>query len=406
MDNEKYFKIKKCDDWMKLNNFCSLVITNKRKGEGYIRYNKQLWRKLYKIDIEDEDNLKGFISHNKKDSRRIFTPFKKIITDDEYYNIFFSRRNIETGQIIDGKQYDILDNDNKNKYIYNNIRFDEWYDLDKSNKKLYQIENIYKYCFIEYNENKIYNDAIKNFYKKDIEYYNLKYNEYVVNNTSGDNKYLFLDTLNFTFTPIDDILSDKILTDKDSGGKFLHLTDNINTDIVDDILDSLISLDTKKKFKKLMYNLIVKYEGEEIIFNDYKKNHLGTWVTDILYTLRSNLEYIYSYEYYGNKRNIKKLFALQKIRCVIISKHNVSRSIECQINDFRSLGIKIFIIDNQYKNKNMYNEENFMKYLKDNKDKICEYVVDKKRYNIVHENDIFYCQDLLLTNFIKWCCVK
>jgi hypothetical protein len=59
-----------------------------------------------------------------------------------------------------------------------------------------------------------------------------------------------------------------------------------------------------------------------------------------------------------------------------------------------------------FKNKNMYNEENFMKYLKDNKDKICEYVVDKNRYNIVYVNDIFYCQDLLLTNFIKWCCVK
>ena len=391
---------------MKINIFCSLVITNKSKGEGYIRYHKQLWRKLYNIEKEDEDNLKGFISHNKKDSRYISMPFKKIITDDEYCNIFFSRRNIETGEIIDNKEYNILDNDNKNKYIYNNVIYDEWRDLDKSLKNLYQKENIYKYYFIEYNENKIYNDAIKNFYKKDIEYYNLKYNEYVVNNTSGDNKYLFLDTLNFTFTPIDDILSDKILTGKDSGGRFLHLTDNINSDIVDDILDSLISLDTKKEFKKLMYNLIVKYEGEEIIFNDYKKNHLGTWVTDILYTLRSNLEYIYSYQYYDNKRNIKKLIALQKIRCVIVSKHNVSRSIECQIKDFRSLGIKIFIVDNMYKNKNMYNEENFMKYLKDNKDKICEYIVDKTNYNIVYENDIFYSQNLLLTNFIKWCCVK
>ena len=51
MDDEKYFNIETCDDWMGINNIINLIITNKSKGYGYIRYNNELWIKLFLVKL-------------------------------------------------------------------------------------------------------------------------------------------------------------------------------------------------------------------------------------------------------------------------------------------------------------------------------------------------------------------
>jgi hypothetical protein len=404
MDNEKYFNIKTCDDWMGFNNIINLIITNKSKGYGYIRYNNELWIKLCNTEKE-EYNLKNIINDN-INNIYIIEPLKKLIGNEEFLNIFSSYRHIDTNKIIKNYEYQKLDNYEKKEYIFNNIRFDDYCNLNIIDKKLYSKENIYKYFYLKYDENKIYNSAIKNYYKKDVVYYNLKYNEYLINNTFGENKYVILDTLNFTFTPVDNIILDKIITNNNVGGRSLHLTNNIDINIVDNILDTLISIDRKKEYKKIMYNLLVKHNGEEIIFNDYKFCYLAEWIKDIMYTLKGEKEYIYSNEYYNNKKVIKKLIESKKIKCVFISNFNTYRTIENQIENFRALGLKIMIIKNNYDIKDMYNENNYMKYLNDNKETICEYIVDKKKYNIGFVNDIFCMENMLLTNFLKWCCLE
>jgi hypothetical protein len=64
----------------------------------------------------------------------------------------------------------------------------------------------------------------------------------------------------------------------------------------------------------------------------------------------------------------------------------------------------------------MYNIEKFRKYLDvESKEALIKCIKDENNYNITSEswkneiqpNDrIFYSSDLLLTNFLKWCCLK
>ena len=69
----------------------------------------------------------------------------------------------------------------------------------------------------------------------------------------------------------------------------------------------------------------------------------------------------------------------------------------------------------------MYNISNFRKYLNDNKESLlkcmkeennCEFRSksfeweNKWQTQTLFNDDIFYISDLLLTNFLKWCCAK
>lgn len=61
----------------------------------------------------------------------------------------------------------------------------------------------------------------------------------------------------------------------------------------------------------------------------------------------------------------------------------------------------------------MYNIATFRKYLQDNKDAILNCIKNENNYepssyecDIQHDDNIFYKSELLLTNFLKWCCIK
>ena len=177
--------------------------------------------------------------------------------------------------------------------------------------------------------------------------------------------------------------------------------------MVDTILDSLIHFETKQQYKTLVYNLIVKQEQKQIIFYDYNDCLLTTWITDLLYTISGKKICIYSNKYYEDKIEFNKFLKTEKPRCVVIRKYN-KITIETQIKDFCKLGFKNIIVCQDDKTNNMYNIINFKQYLHDNKEEII--TILKQEYchkeipNIIHDDEIFYMQQLFLTNFLKWCC--
>jgi hypothetical protein len=64
-----------------------------------------------------------------------------------------------------------------------------------------------------------------------------------INQSSSSVSYAIYNSINITFTPVDELISDKILTCKDKGSGYFYAKNIINTNIVDDILKSLESYD-------------------------------------------------------------------------------------------------------------------------------------------------------------------
>ena len=274
---------------------------------------------------------------------------------------------------------------------------------------------------LEYDDYRIEKDTIEKCYVKNPKFYNLSYNEYLVNlnlpnnyNSSGND--FILDSKALTFTPIDQVIQNKILTDEHSTAFFVHIKNNesfsiINTEIVNNILDSLISPENKSKYKKLVNNILVE-PTDKIIFYDYNECLLTTWITDILISI-SKKSYVHAIEYYDNKNDFKKLLKKHKYRCAIISNQNYTKkSIEKQIEDFDKLGFRNIIVKQYYNNNsNMYNLKKFKRYLHNNEKLLCKYIKDEINYDItdwkqeIHfDDDIFSNKQLLFTNFLKWCC--
>jgi hypothetical protein len=395
------------EEWITCNNISKVIITNKKTGEGYIRFNGGLWRKLYNRNSLDYDNnnmenLSEFIEYNQKTVYRMIKPIEKFVHRwDKNINLMYSFENNFTKQII-------------SYYDFKN--------LNKSDQKNYS--KIYTFINVEYDEDKIYKDIIKKCYvnKKNCEFYDLNYHTYVfpiyvkeyVNDIQREIKPVIFNSLNFTFNSVDELVSNKILTsDKRGMGTFYVNNNNIDINIVDDILNSLINHDIKLEYKKLLYNLIVKKDDEQITFYDFNERLLTTWANDLLDSITKNNNYIYSSGHYENISQSKKDIKKYKPRFVIIDTHNFS--IEKQKKDFSKLGINIFIVHKNDKQNTMYNLINFRNYLQDNKDILInilknqhnfEYTKDWKSYIEQNDDLIFYKSELFLTNFLKWCCIN
>ena len=366
-DTEKY-EITTYNEWIKYNNEISkVIITNKTREEGFIKLKDYLWIKLYNTNNFDahEEYLLGFIENFQQEDL-----FKNKITNE----------------FITFKDYCKLENDELNKY-----------DL----------------IYVEYNVEKILKDTLKKCYVKKCELYNLKYHEYVLFE-SGSNCVIY-NSINTTFSPVDELISDKILTERDMGRWRSFHTNTFtinNTSIVDDILKSLIPNDIINEYKKLAYNLIVKQEEKEIIFYDYNECLLTTWIKD-LFHVSNNKFYASSTNYYNDRKEFKKMLKTNKYRFVIIYGGNVMSSVEDQINTFRNLGFINFIVCRKNKQNTMYNIANYRKHLNDNKELLIQcikeennYVIENWESEIQHDDCIFYSSHLLLTKFLKWCCIK
>ena len=354
-DTNKKIIIDSYNNFMKCTPINKIIITNKTKKLGYIKFKNRLWYKLYdkneaENNPEKTENLEGFLLN--------------------YHEKFLFKH---TG------------------------------------------ENNFEPIELEYNWKKIINDISNNCYVKQLKKYVLKYHEYIIVSKSTKNNsqivYKLLDTIDFKFHNID-ILGNKIITGKCCGNRILNIYKNINTNIVDMILNSLIINTVElKKFKILCYNVIVK-QLEPIIFYDYsdKWGLLTTWLGDILYTISSENYYLNSDDYYNNIDNCQKKIKNGIYRYVIIKPHP-KNDIKKMIDDFKNLEIKNIIVVCKDKTKNIYDIDRFKNFLKNNKKLILSKINNedtKKHYDndIIdgHMDNIFYKTDYLLTDFLKWIC--
>jgi len=399
-DSEEHiYEITSYEEWIKFNKIDRIIINNK-KEEGYIKIKGQLWRKLYdknRLDFDKNymEHLMGYIEYIQDPVYKMVKPIEQLVDFNEMNELMYYYVNKLTNNKISNEEYIKLSYDDKKEYTLNTRRN-------------------YKFIRTSYNINKILQDTVKKCYIKTVDYYILDYHEYILyDNSETIDKYVIFNSLNLSYIPIDELINNKILTEDKMGINPIYINNMIDISIVDNILDSLIKDETKKLYKKLVYNLIVKQEEKQIIFYDYNECLLTTWIRDLL-GFFSNHNYIYLSEYYKNKSEFKKTIQKHRPRCAIIANYN-KVSIEKQIEDVYKIGIKIIIVCQDNKTNNMYNIINFRKYLQDNKETLMECIKNETNnksrifnweVDIEHDDSIFYSNRLFLTNFFKWCCVK
>ena len=399
-DHIEAYQITTYEEWVKYNNI-QVIITRKKGSIGFLKFQGQLWRELhdknsFNFNPESMEDLLGFIEKNQPMCYKlIMPPSQELFSSREMRNKMYNYKNKTTDQVITEQEYSKLSIiEAKKNYTF----------ISK--------EKDYKFIEAEYNCEKILEDTIKKCYSKNYKFYNLEYYEYtfpVYEEESKHVQYVIFNSEKFTFTPVDKLIDNKILTYEKCGQRNVFIKNNVNIDIVDHILNSLITPETKAQYKNLMLNLIVKSQGQ-IIFYDYNECLLSEWTKDVLYTI-GNCEYITSREFYENKSEVKKTFKTQKPKCVVICKLE-KISIKKQISDFSKLGFRNIIVCQNEQGNTMYNRINFRKYLDDAKDVLMKYIKEENNYHpesweneIRYDNDIFYSSKLLFTNFLKWCCI-
>ncbi len=393
------YEITTYEEWIKYNTISKIIITNK-KGEGYLRFNGSMWREFYdknRFDFDETymEDLSGFVEHNQPNIVKMVSPTNDFLSLTELFNLMHNYKNKATNEIINWEEHNKLDK--KERECYDSIK-----------------QGLYKFMFVKYDVDKIVQDIIKKCYVKKYDFYNLEYHEYALSINGGVNysplEYVMFNSVNFTFSSVDNFINDKILINY-SGGRSIYIKNTINIDIVDNILNSLIA--NKKiilKYKKLVYNLIVKHE-ENQLFYDYNDCIFTTWITDLLYTISGKQLYVNSCDYYDDKSTFKKKLKTYKYRCVVIREYK-NISFEKQIQHFSELGFKNIIVCKKDTTNTMYNIKKFEKYLKDNNKMIIKIIKeenDSEPYTEtmnLYDDYIFYSTDLLFTNFLKWCCTK
>ncbi len=267
---------------------------------------------------------------------------------------------------------------------------------------------------------KIWKDTLDTCCIEDYKFYNTPRHEYVVPRqcSKSGKDYNVFNAINMTFTPLDEVIGDKILAYENCYcSNIIFNTNNIsdlNINIVEDILKSLILNDVLIQYKKLMYNLVVKCEEKQIIFYDYNECLLTTWVQSLLTMI--GVRFLESSEFYRNDElNDVKLVSESTCRCVIIPKNNPANvPIEEQLKDFCSLGnIQVIVVCQNEDTKKMYDIPKYKKYLNDNKDLIIKCLDDNNNSDFMtwqiimdYDDSIFYNPKYLQTNFLKWCCTK
>ena len=402
-DNEKQddevapYIITTHEEWIKHTNISKIQVTNKN-GEGYLRFKGELWRNLHDKTCFDFDEtcmeyLSEFVEKNQPFVSKMISPNDILVSEREMFNMKYTYEHKVSNEVI---------------------TFDEYNKLDKNERECYKSvnHNEYKFnCDVRFDVSKITQDTIKKCFVKKCDFYNLEYHEYTLA-TSRPGPDVIFNSVNFTFTPVDDLLDNNILTGNGSCGRIIDVKTTVNVKIVDDILNSLI-VDKKitLEFKKLAYNLIVRH-GEKQVFHDYNDYLLIEWIICLLDSISSKRLYAYSSEYYDNKTKFKKEMKTHKYRLVMIHAYQ-NITFEKQIEDFSKLGFKNIIVCKKDKTNTMYNVANFRNYLKDNSEMIMKCIKEENNYEptrweteIQHDDNIFRKNNLLFMNFLKWCCVN
>jgi hypothetical protein len=240
-----------------------------------------------------------------------------------------------------------------------------------------------RYCDIE---NIVY-DICEECYH-DVKAYKPKYHEYAI--FSPDQKSKLFNARKYK--AYDNV--NKIITENLCGFKIITIDNNINSQIVQNILESLV-IDPQiiTKYQELCYSIIVKKSDEVNIFYDYGNSffYLTDWIKDILFSLK------HSFFIHGSNQEYNK-----DARCVILDNPN-------KINKFVEIGVKNIIV--RTKKKHMYDVNNYVEYMNDNEEFVKINCLDRKNMNEIKNdyksvNDIFFKSDLLLSHFLKWCCMR
>jgi hypothetical protein len=277
-----------------------------------------------------------------------------------------------------------------------NKKSNKWYEIFRNNKnenllgwlKHYSTPHGYINNIVhdfEYDYNKIIKDICNNCYKV-IQPYKLQYHEYFVSTLENNElESIIINTKDLTVTYHNS--DTNILTNYDTDHCH-NLTSfiNINTNIIDIILNELImDKNILKQYKKLCHNVFIEPK-EEIVFYDYAygDNFLSIWLIDALSHLYSNNHYVHYYD--QNNKDIKKY--KPRIVCINFNEKHFSKI----INDLQIIGIKNIIVRSS--DHNMYNYKSYIKYITDN-----------IKYDKLDYDFIFYKNDLLFYNFLKWCCI-
>jgi hypothetical protein len=371
-EEEIRYDIKTYEEWIKYTEIAGIIITNKKKGEGYFRFKGQLWRELYdknRFDFDEKhmEVLSEVIEHNQP--------------------ILWK---------IDSCGSELLDG-----------------------KKLHEQKQQYKLLIsVDYNVEEICKDIIKKCYINNCEYYDLKPYEYVFWSSKPDSEklgrveYSIFNSQTFTFNDVDMLINNKILTSTHQGMGCVLVKNTCDVNIVDNILDNLIEPDIKDKYKTLLHNLIVKPNEKLIIFYDSDECLMTTFVTDLLYAILGSGAYVSSDEYYHNKKDFINNIKITKPRCILI-KNIQGVKLETQLNTFEKIGFKNIIVYDCYQQprKPNYNIAKYKNYLQQNKQVLMSLIKEENRYEpdhwdseIQHNDSIFYNSTLLKTNFLRWSC--
>jgi hypothetical protein len=372
-EEEIRYEIKTYEEWIKYTKIAGIIITNKKKGEGYFRFKGQLWRELY------DKNRFDFDEKNMEVLSEVIECNQPILWK------------------IDSCSSELLDD-----------------------KTRYEQKQQYKLLIsVDYNVQEICKDIIKKCYIENCEYYELKPYEYVFSSKkpdeekTGRSEYSIFNSQTFTFNDVDMLINNKILTCTHEGGRCVLVKNTCDVNIVDNILDTLIEHDNKHKYKTLLRNLIVKPNEKLIIFYDSDECLMTTFVTDLLFTILGSGAYVSSDEYYHNKKDFIKNIKITKPRCILI-KYIKGTTLETQLNTFEKIGFKNIIVYDCYqqKRKPVYNIEKYKNYLQENKQVLMSLIKEENQYEpehweseISYNDSIFYNSRLLMTNFLRWSCI-
>ena len=380
-------------DWIDMSDiiFNNILICNKTKFNN----------SSINITIEEKD---------------IITSYRDFIKSSNIKNIIITNKNTKEGYIqfssgIWKKIWKEFSNDEDAEtlelFISNNIDCD--YELDNL------ILNICNTC-----------------YNKSFKKYSLKYNEFLV--SSLNNQYNIIDTKTFSVINYITIANNNILTVDDTGNRHFSIDINndldIDIDIVDNILKSLINDDNiLKSYKKLCHNILVE-QTDTIVFYDYtnKCHLLSNWLNDLLFSILpdNNLYYRIIYDHSNKSKIYEQFILLSKPRVVFLDNYYYDRNniliildddkMDILINKLKKLKVKNIII--KYKNNdiNIYNIHSYIEYLIDNSNTINNFISNYNSENLLKLNDkeyeinqanyeeIFYLTNMLLLNYFKWCC--
>lgn len=266
---------------------------------------------------------------------------------------------------------------------------------------------------------KIIQDICKECYWKTPLFYELKYYEYLVLiEENNEKKELILNTKDFCLHNCTGNIDDMILMNTGISNKVLYInytdTNCIDTQIVNDILKSLVNDENKLyQYKQLCYNILVENK-EIVIFSDYSDNcHLlSYWLNELIDTLCQSNSNVYN----DNERHsYKNKFIHNKPRVMFISDMYYENGIKCRysatkikkhIENVKNLGITNIVVQYNHGSK-QYNYERYTEYIMQNAETIKDLsgnISEDCLDNCEQYKDMFSSPKMLFNNFLKWCC--